>query len=216
MDYVKAVIASAPYGEPLTAAEIAAGFTGVFQMNPDKAKKIVNVYLKRLADQELVFRLKKGIYAKMRKTIFGIIIPDKEKIIAETFLCDGNEVIGYETGATALNRIGLSTLVPKNRQIATNRYRCVVPDKAGITVQKPIATVTTENAHYLQLVAMIRSMRRYPVDADDPGILIRDAIKRLELNDNELIRYADAYLNNNELRMMLRMVFGELERVEAA
>jgi hypothetical protein len=216
MDYVKTVIADASYGEPLTTAGITAGFADAFQMDPDRARGTVNVYLKRLADQKLVFRLMKGVYAKAHKTVFGMAIPDKEKIIAETFLRDGAEVIGYETGATALNRMGLSTLIPRDRQIATNRYRCAVPDGARIVRERPLATVTTDNARYLQLIATIRAMRRYPIDADNPDVLIYDVIRRLKLNDTELVRHANAYLNNDELRMVLRIVFGELGNIEAA
>jgi len=61
----------------------------------------------------------------------------------------GDEIIGYETGFSLMNKLGLTTQVPKRREIATNAYRKNIDDRF-IIVRKPVITVNTGNFRYLQ------------------------------------------------------------------
>lgn len=58
-------------------------------------------------------RLTKGIYCRRVKTAFGYYTPDKETLFCKQLLRKENEIIGYETGLSALNRIGLVSQMPK-------------------------------------------------------------------------------------------------------
>jgi len=216
IDFVTDTVGATSYGVPIQAPSVADSLAEAFSLEVAKARKLTNVYLKRLADQGVISRLKKGVYAKAKISTLGAFTPGRDKIIADTLLRDGEDIIGYETGASFLNRVGLSTLLPRYRHIATNRYRAVVPSCTGIALKKPLASVTTQNASYLQMLEMFRDMRCYSIDAHDPERLIRSFIDRQGLDAVELTRYANAYLKPDELQDVIEIVFGRLEEHEAA
>ncbi|MCL2655015.1 MAG: DUF6088 family protein [Coriobacteriia bacterium] len=216
IDYVTAAVGNTPYGVPIRTVMLADNFAEAFKMDANKARRIINVYLKRLADRGVIARIAHGIYAQMKTTVFGALVPGAEKIIADTFLNNGDEVIGYETGPALINRLGLSTLVPRERQIATNRYRAVVPAGTGITLKRPLAPVTTDNAPYLQMVEALKNMQNYPIDAENADELVRAAIKKQGLDRIQLVRYANAYLKPDELQEAVGVIFERLDEREAA
>ena len=211
-----AAVGNTPYGVPIRTATLADDFAKTFKLDVSKARRMINVYLKRLADRGVIARVAHGIYARMKTTVFGAVVPGEEKIVADTFLNDGDEAIGYETGPALFNRLGLSTLVPRERQIATNRHRATVPAKVGITLKRPLAQVTTDNAPYLQMVEALKGMRDHPLDAENPDELIRAAIEKQGLDHAQLIRYANAYLKPDELQEAVGVILGRLDEREAA
>jgi len=216
IDYVTAAVDNTPYGAPIRTGTLADDFAKTFKMDVSKARRMINVYLKRLADRGVIARIAHGLYARIKTTVFGALVPGEEKIITEAFLNNGEEVIGYETGATLINRLGLSTLVPRQRQIATNRYRATVPAGAGIVLKRPLAQVTTDNAPYLQMVEVLRGMQDYLLDAENADELIRAAIEKQRLDRVQLVRYANAYLKPDELQEAVGIILGRLDEREAA
>jgi len=216
IEYVTTAVGSTPYGAPIHAATLADNLAEVFQIDLGKARRMTNVYLGRLIDSGLIARVAHGIYARAEESVFGIAVPGRDKIIAATFLYDSDETIGYETGASSLNQLGLSTLIPAKRHIATNRYRSAAPDYSGIVLKRPLVHVTTRNAPYLQMVEALRDMRNYPIDAYNPKELIEVAVERRGLDWEELVRYAHAYLKPDELHDAVGIIFGRLKKYEAA
>jgi hypothetical protein len=203
MAKVTEIIDVLPYEKPIRTEEIVVGLIEASGIDRIKAKRMVNVYLKRLADEGVLKRMKKGVYAKAKRTVFGAIVPNTATIAADLFLREGDEVIGYDAGPTLLNKIGLSTLMPKRQTIATNRFRLLVPAGSDIELKKPIALVTRDNVNYLRIIEAVKAMRRYPVDADAPKNVLREAIIRLRLDWKELLHYAHTFLDNEDLRMVV-------------
>ena len=58
-------------------------------------------------------RLTKGIYCRRVKQHLDIILQIKKTLFCKQLLRKENEIIGYETGLSALNRIGLVSQMPK-------------------------------------------------------------------------------------------------------
>ncbi len=79
----------------------------------EDVKKAVNVNMARMEKDGQVVRIEKGGYCKKIRTAFGYYIPDKEAIFCRRLLYDEGEVIGYETGLSMLNRMGLVSQMPK-------------------------------------------------------------------------------------------------------
>lgn len=73
----------------------------------EDVKKAVNVNMARMEKDGQVVRIEKGVYCKKIRTAFGYYIPDKEAIFCKRLLYDEGEAIGYETGLSMLNRMGL-------------------------------------------------------------------------------------------------------------
>lgn len=65
-----------------------------------------------LTQNGILVKISQGVYAKPRKSRFGIVLPSVEKIIQAISTRDNAEVL--PSGVTALNVLGLSTQIPIN------------------------------------------------------------------------------------------------------
>ncbi len=66
---------------------------------------------------------RKGAYYKHKTTIFWKTPVNPAQFVTKTYIKRNNEVVGYETGASLLQKMGLTTQLPKYRYIATNRQK---------------------------------------------------------------------------------------------
>lgn len=188
-EFITNKIADIPYGQPFQTDIIAEAMAEEYAISVHMAKPVANVIMKRLADRGLIERFQKGVYYRAKQTVFGKARPSKDILDAQLLTRRGNEIIGYETGLSLMNRIGLTTLVPKKREIATNAYRKNIDDRY-IIVRKPVVTVNAGNFRYLQLLDVIRDLPEAPVDADDPKALLHAFAERNELDAIEALTYA--------------------------
>ena len=133
-----------------------------------EVKKAVNVTMARLEKDGYVIRLAKGVYCKKVKTAFGFYMPNKDDLFCRQLLQDKDKIIGYETGLSALNRLGLVSQMPKKICIASNLHQKRVPEGIQVEVRKPPIAVNSENYRYLQILDTIRDLDRAPVDAAHP------------------------------------------------
>lgn len=188
-EFITNKIADIPYGQAFQTDVIAEAMAEEYKVPIHKAKPITNVTLKRLADKGLIERFQKGVYYRARQTVFGKARPSKELIEAQLLTRRGDEVIGYETGFSLMNKLGLTTLVPKKREIATNAYRKNIDDRF-IIVRKPVVTVNAGNFRYLQLLDVIKDLPDAPVDAENPKALLRDFAEKNSLDTVRALTYA--------------------------
>ncbi|MDA8233406.1 MAG: DUF6088 family protein [Clostridia bacterium] len=145
--------------------------------------------MKRLADKGQIERFQKGVYYRAKQTVFGKAHPSVETLEAQLLIRRGDDIIGYETGVSLMNQIGLTTLVPKKREIATNAYRKIINDKY-IIARKPVITVNTGNFRYLQFLDVIRDLPEAPVDAENPNALLHAFAEKNGLDAVKALTYA--------------------------
>lgn len=188
-EFITNKIADIPYGQPFQTDIIAEAMAEEYAIPVHKAKPITNVTLKRLADRGLIERFQKGVYYRAKQTVFGKARPSEELLEAQLLTRRGNEIIGYETGLSLMNNIGLTTLVPKKREIATNAYRKNINDRY-IIARKPVITVNAGNFRYLQLLDVIRDLPEAPVDAENPKALLHTFVEKNRLDTVETLKYA--------------------------
>ena len=122
-EFITNKIADIPYGQAFQTDVIAEAVAEEYKVPVQKAKPITNVTLKRLADKGLIERFQKGVYYCTKQSAFGKIHPNEDILGAQMLTRSGDEIIGYETGFSLMNILGLTTLVPKNLEIATNAWR---------------------------------------------------------------------------------------------
>ncbi len=200
-----------PQEAPVTTDMVTAYMTERTGEPEDKVRKTVNVNLARLEREGVVSRITRGVYCKRVKTPFGDYVPSKDMIYGRWLVMDGDRVIGYETGLSLMNQIGLVSQMPRKKWIATNNYTLPVPKDIGIKVQKPRATVTTENFKYLQILDMIDSMDRAPVDAAAPEEVLREKAENAGLLPDRLILYARKFYPTKTLERTVDVILGCLE-----
>ncbi len=162
-------------------------------------KKTVNVNMARLEKEGQILRLTRGVYCRKIKTAFGYYIPDKEILFCRQLLRNENEVIGYETGLSALNRIGLVSQMPKKRCIATNLHTKRIPKGMQIEIRKPLVMVNADNFRYLQILDVISQLDMAPVDTAKTAEIVRAAAHGFSLETDQLILLARKYYGQKTL-----------------
>ncbi|MBR2193978.1 MAG: hypothetical protein IJ911_00030 [Salinivirgaceae bacterium] len=91
---------------------------------PEYHSEYVGSVLAELTNNDVLVKLSQGIYAKPRKSRFGVVLPSVDKVVQAIALRDNAEVI--PSGMTALNALGLSTQVPMNYTYLTTGSERIV------------------------------------------------------------------------------------------
>lgn len=198
--------------QPILTARISKYVTELTGQEESAVKKAVNVNMCRLEKDGYVERVTKGVYCRRIKTAFGYYTLNKEALFCRRLLYDGKEVIGYETGLSALNQIGLVSQMPNRKFIATNLYTRKIPSDIQIELVKPPAPVNGTNYRYFQMLDTIRDMDHAPVDTLRPVDVIKSTAKELGLNTEQMIWMARKYYSPKILlRTIDIMLEGEYE-----
>ena len=164
-----------------------------FSLPEEQAHKIVNNKLKRLADSGIITRIQKGVYYKPQQTVFGATKPNLTQYAIQSLTKKDGQIIGYETGASFMNRIGLSTLIPKNIEIASNDYRRKSLEKYCITVKRPAAYITSENYRYLQMLDVIDALPTAHTDVECSADSLHALLRKQMMDPLTLILTARKY-----------------------
>ena len=129
--------------------------------------------LSRLVAAGKIVRVSKGQFYKPEKTEFGLLQPPEYQIVKD-LLEEKNKIIGYITGASIYNKLGLTSQVSNTIQIGANIDR--KPKKRGkynIRFIRQKNTITKENTYMLQVLDAVRYIKRIP-DAD-----VNESCKRI-------------------------------------
>ncbi len=200
-----------PANDPITTAVVAAGLATAFHLDMEGAKKITNVNMKRLADRGELVRVQKGVYGKVKATPFGRLTPSTDEMITGLLLRDGEKTIGYITGPTLLNAIGVCSWMPRERHIATNNYRRRLPGGAPIRVYKPVVEIDDENAPYLQAIEAFDAIGQYHVDVENPEEILRGMLRHGQINNERLIWYARKHYGQKTLLKTIDIALGGVQ-----
>ncbi len=162
----------------------------------DVKKSTVNMSLRRYEKKHPYFlRYQKGIYYKTADSIFGGLVPINYKaIMFRKYLGTQDNIIGYETGASLINQLGLSTQVPRCTFIASNktRYEHDVPN-AFIHLVKPVIKITNENVRYLQFLDLLSKENRWLIEVPYYLRIFKEFIRTYHLTFKKLCWYAQFY-----------------------
>jgi hypothetical protein len=170
--------------------------------------------LSRLVSQGKLSRLEKGKFFKPRQTQFGLVRPPEDEIIKSLTIKNG-KILGYETGLTLYNRMGLTTQVSNTIVIATNIVRR--PKNLRnykIKYSKQNATITKKNIPILQLLDALQDIKTIPdTTVDRSFVLLKKGIMGLERpKQKTLIKIALEY--NSATRALTGALFERYVRTE--
>ncbi len=118
--------------------------------------------LNRMAAAGKIAKLAKGKFYKPEDTAFGKLAPNADQIVKDLLEKDG-KVIGYLTGYSIYNQLGLTTQVSNDIQIGKNEIRAAF--KRGnqtISFVKQKNTITKENIPLLQILDAVRAVKKIP------------------------------------------------------
>jgi hypothetical protein len=129
--------------------------------------------LSRLVASGKIVRLSKGQFYKPETSQFGTLRPTEYQVVKDLLETD-NKVIGYLTGLSIFNNLGLTTQVSNTIQIGTNIEKNTKRrGKYIIRFLRQRNTITRENLYLLQILDSIRLIKKIPDTS------IKDSIKRL-------------------------------------
>ena len=188
-------------GQPIYTSDIAAKLADAYGLNQKEAVAATAVVFKRMMDEKKISNLRfhqKGIYYFTVVTPFGEAGIDTERLIADKYLLPD---IGYETGYTMLHRMGLTTQLPNQRCIATNKATdCTRTDyKLNVIIRPPKTTINEENKAYLQFLDVLDLMDKAPIDAIHPYKVLTNYIHQMKLKYELLLSLADKYYSKKTI-----------------
>lgn len=167
-----------------------------FEMESQNQSAVVKA-LNRMATSGEISKLSKGKFYKPRKTQFGELKPSAYQI-AKDYIERNGKLIGYITGYSAYNALGLTTQISSYIQIGTNKSRRAVKrDKYTISFIMQQNTITKKNIEILRILDAIRFIREIPATTPNEAcIRLKEIIK--DLNDEQkemLVKCSLKYTN---------------------
>lgn len=118
--------------------------------------------LNRLAASGKIVKLAKGKFYKPEQSPFGELPPDQYQAVKD-LLESGGKVVGYLTGLSIYNSLGLTTQVGSTIQIGKNEVRSSFKrGRYTISFVKQKNSITKENIPLLQLLDALRFIKKIP------------------------------------------------------
>lgn len=155
--------------------------------------------VKKLTDNGMLKRYDTGIYFIPKKSVFqsGSQL-SQDKVIERKYLKDGNQRCGYITGVLFANQMGLTTQVPVNCEVVTNKatndYREVKLASSTVILRRPRVEVTEENYRQLQLLDLIKEIDFYSEkDGNERLKRLTAYMKACEIGFEDLKEYLPYY-----------------------
>ncbi len=151
--------------------------------------------IERLIRRGIINRASTGVFYKPKQTAFGSLKPREEELL-KPYLFENNKRIAYITGVALYNKMGLTTQVPRNIQVASRSKRITI--KVGsmqVRSIKSYVDVTNDNYLLLELLDVLRDFKKIP-DSDNSQtirFLIKSMKDLTEKQKGELIKIALKY-----------------------
>lgn len=141
-------------GEPIFASDIDI---------PNMTEENLRYHLKKLTDDGIICRFEPGIYYFPKTNILGEkILLSAEVVAIHKYIMRRGKRVGYYSGYTLANRMGLSTQVPFTEEITSNYAPAVVREltikNRKYIVRRPVVEITEENVKILQLLECLKDV----------------------------------------------------------
>ena len=141
-------------GEPIFAADISV---------PQMSEENLRYHLKKLTDDGIMCRFEAGIYFFPKINMFG----EKTGLSAETvamhkYVKRQGKRVGFFSGYTLANRLGLSTQVPYKEEIISNYAPAIVREitikNRKYIIRRPIVEINDNNVALLQFLECLKDL----------------------------------------------------------
>jgi len=170
-------------------------FTYIDFMNEVSKKEAVIKHLNRMAASGKINKLSKGKYFKPQETVFGSLLPDQRQIVKD-LLEENGKLVGYITGYSIYNLLGLTTQVSSVIQIGKREIRpSFKRGRFRIAFIKQKNTINKDNVPLLRLLDAIRYIKKIPdATIDKSCIRLMALLRKLKVDEQkQLIKLAFKY-----------------------
>ena len=185
-EYIRNTIDRLPKGYVFTYEDFCIGV--------NKKEAIIKA-LNRMVNSGKIEKLSKGRYFKPENPPFGTLQPNQEQIVKD-LIHENGKVMGYLTGYSIYNKLGLTTQVSNIIQIGKNQTRPKFKrERYTISFVKQKNIIIKKNIHLLQILDSIKYIKKIP-DTTIKASCLRflEIVRTLTLDDKkELIRLSLKY-----------------------
>ena len=162
---------------------------------PDMTNVNVRKQLSRLVEMKLLEKYSQGVYYLPKDTILGKSKLVFEDVINQKYISNGDDVYGFYSGLSFLNKIGISTQIPFTYEIVTNketsRKRIVSFNKRNVILRKAYVEINKDNVLELQFLDFINSTSIQEIKNNYE--LLKEYIGTNNLNKNIIIESLNYY-----------------------
>ena len=155
--------------------------------------------LKILCDSGEIMRYDAGIYYLQGVSrLKGGVSLSANEVAKYKYISRNGQIIGYYSGYTFANQIGITLQVPFTIEIVSNhasaKCRRVNVRSQKIMLRKPRTEVTKENCRILQLLDLLKDLEQYAdEDINQAAERINTYVKELNLSRSEIDKYIGFY-----------------------
>lgn len=154
---------------------------------------------KILCDSGEIMRYDAGIYYLQGVSrLKGGVSLSANEVAKYKYISRNGQIIGYYSGYTFANQIGITLQVPFTIEIVSNhasaKCRRVNVRSQKIMLRKPRTEVTKENCRILQLLDLLKDLEQYAdEDINQAAERINTYVKELSLSRSEIDKYIGFY-----------------------
>lgn len=176
--------------EPIIASDIS--YNGMSQ-------NLLRQQLKKLTDAGVIKRYDKGIFYIPKASVLKLdIIPSKDDVIKKKYLVAGTDVFGYISGLEFASLLGLTTQVPMQTEVVTNkatrRVREVSVGGFSVKLRKPRTFINQDNYCAMQLLDLVNDIDSLSeLTGRELQKAISDYMDNIGLEFCDLLQYLDLY-----------------------
>lgn len=132
---------------------------------PAYTEENLRYHLKKLTDNGMICRFEPGVYYFPKKNILGEEMTlSSDTVVIHKYIKRKGKRVGYYSGYTLANRMGLSTQVPFTEEITSNFAPALVREltikNRKYIIRRPIVKVTEENVSILQFLDCLKDIEK--------------------------------------------------------
>ena len=156
---------------------------------PEYHTEFVGSILSELTSKGMLVKIAHGIYAKPRKSRFGIVLPSVNKVVQAIAVRDNAEVL--PSGITALNALGLSTQVPMNyTYLTTGSERTVNLSNRKVVLKRGVPKNFCYGTRLISLlVQALKALKKENVGESELNVIRQLVLK--ETDKEALVKDVD-------------------------
>ena len=130
---------------------------------PNLSEKNLRYHLRKLTEDGIICRFEPGVYYFPKTNHFGEKIElSPDTVVLNKYILKDGKRIGYYSGHTLANRLGLSTQVPFIQEIVSNNapapYREINVGNRKFILRKPTTEINDKNVYTLQLLDCLKDI----------------------------------------------------------
>ncbi len=159
----------------------------------DYSKPWLYKEINRLVKDGKLMKFDRGICYIPQDTPFGKSILNPNKVIEKKYINDGSDVIGYYSGVSFLNMIGMSSQAADRIEIYTNKetakFREVSVGRQRVVLRRARVNITKKNAPVLSLLEMMNFVSP-DFFGDEEKKIAAEYVERNNIARSDITRYA--------------------------